>query len=142
MKNPYSKLINHMREQGAKYNTPYVQIGIVVSEDPLTVKLGDLQISKDNLLVADYLLPDYKRKYSASGNLQFSENGSLGPTDSASVGDHGSHSHTLTGINIDTDHKQSGDLTLTDGLKKDDTVALIPTLDEQTYIILARLVSL
>lgn len=79
-----------MRTQGAKYNTPYVQLGVVVSPDPLTIKLGDLQIGKENLLVAEYLLPSY----------------------------------------------------LTDGLKAEDIVALTPTLDEQTYIVLARVVSL
>lgn len=62
MKNPYSALINHMREQGGKNNTPYVQVGLVISPDPLTIKLGDLQIGKDNLLVADYLLPGYARR--------------------------------------------------------------------------------
>ena len=143
MKDPYSRLINHMREQGAKYNTPYVQVGVVVTADPLTIKLGDLQIGKENLLVADYLLPDYARKYAASGNLKFTESGTLGTTNSVSVGDHGSHSHNLVTISIDTDNAQTGDLTLTDGLKKDDVVALIPTLEDeaQTYIVLARLVS-
>ena len=143
LKNPYSSLIEHMRTQGGKNNTPYVQIGLVVSADPLTVKLGDLQISRDNLLVADHLLPDYARKYELSGNIQFSESGDLGSTDSASVGDHGSHSHGITSLNIDTDNTtQSGDLTFKDGLKANDIVALIPTLDEQTYIVLAKVVSL
>jgi hypothetical protein len=143
LKNPYSSLIEHMRTQGGKNNTPYVQIGVIVSADPLTVQLGDLQIGKDNLLVADYLLPDYTRKYELRGDIQFNENGSFGATDSATVGDHGSHSHSLTGIDIDTDDTtQSGDLTFKDGLKIDDIVALIPTLDEQTYIVLARVVSL
>ncbi|SHH14980.1 DUF2577 family protein [Desulfosporosinus lacus] len=87
MKNPYSAIINHMRTQGAKFNTPYVQVGVVVSPDPLTIKLRDLQIGKDNLLVADHLLQG------------------------------------------------------TDWLMADNLVALIPTLDEQTYIVLARVVS-
>lgn len=78
-----------MRTQGAKFNTPHVQVGVVVSPDPLTIKLGDLQIGKENLLVADHLLPSY----------------------------------------------------LTDGLKAEDIVALIATLDQQTYIVLARVVS-
>ena len=89
-----------MRTQGGKNNTPYVQIGLVVSADPVTIKIGDLQIGKDNLLVADHILPGYERK--------------------------------TTG----------GDITFTDGLKSNDIVALIPTLDEQTYIVLARVVSL
>ena len=120
MANPYSKLINHMREQGAKLNTPYVQIGIVVSADPLTIKLGDLQIGKENLLVADDLLPNYTRKITI-------------PTTPATGG---TTTGSITSIGI-----PEADLTLTDGLKADDIVALIPTLDGQIYIVLARLVS-
>jgi|SRR5665648_117132 len=129
MKNPYSKLINHMREQGGKNNSPYVQVGVVVSEDPLTIKLGDLQIGKANLLVADYLLPDYARKISIPIT-----DGS-GVMSSESVGDHGSHTHDITQLSI-----TEGDITFTDGLKRDDIVALIPTLDEQTYIVLVKVV--
>jgi len=84
IKNPYSKLINHMREQGGKNNTPYVQLGTVVVQDPLTIKFGDLQIGKDNLFVSQHLLPY--------------------------------------------------------GLEQGDTVALAPSLDEQTYIVLAKVV--
>ena len=118
IRNPYSELIGHMRTQGGKNNTPYVQVGVVVSVDPLTIKLGDLQIGKDNLLVAEYLLPNYARKYSASGNIKF-----------------------VTTISVDTDNTQNGDLTFTDGLAENDIVALISTLDEQTYIVLAKVVS-
>jgi len=131
IKNPYSAIINHMRMQGAKFNTPYVQVGVVVSPDPLTIKLGDLQIGKENLLVADYLLPSYTRKL----NLPVTEGS--GTMSSASVGEHGSHTHSITELGI-----TEGDATLTDGLKASDIVALISTLDEQTYIVLARVVSL
>jgi len=117
IKNPYSELIGHMRTQGGKNNTPYVQVGIVISPDPLTIKLGDLQIGRANLLVADYLLPGYGRKYTTSGNV------------------------SMPALSINTSNTQSGDLAFSDGLATDDIVALIPTLDEQTYIILARVVS-
>jgi len=143
VKNPYSKLINHMRTQGGKNNTPYVQIGVVVSADPLTIKLGDLQIGKENLLVADYLLPSYAREYTAEGNVQFTDSGSLGGTDGAVVGPYGSHDHSVTSINIDTDNAQSGSITLTDGLKVNDIVTLTPLLEleGQMYAVLARMVS-
>ena len=130
-----------MRTQGGKNNTPYVQVGIVVSPEPLTIKLGDLQIGKDNLLVADYLLPDYVRKYTADGNLKATKSGSLGTTSATTVGSYGSHTHNVASITLDTDNTQSGDFTFSDGLATDDIVALISTLDEQTYIVLARVVS-
>ena len=121
MRNPYSGLVNHMRTQGAKYNTPYVQTGTVISADPLTIKLGDLQIGKESLLVADYLLPNYARKITI-------------PTTTA-TGSTTTESIMSVGI-------PDGDITFTDyGLKENDIVALIPTLDEQTYIVLAKVVS-
>lgn len=61
-----------------------------------------------------------------------------GVMSSETVGDHGSHTHTISELGISS----GAALSFTDGLKKDDVLALIPTLDEQTYIILARLVSL
>lgn len=130
--NPYSRLINHMRTQGAKLNTPYVQIGVVVSAEPLAIKLGDLQIGKENLLIADHLLPSYTRKVSIP--LTDGE----GVMSSESVGDHGSHTHEISKLGI-----TEGDIILTDGLKVDDVVALTPALelDGQIYIVLARLVS-
>ena len=121
MKNPYSSLIEHMRTQGAKFNTPYVQVGLVVSADPLTIKLGDLQIGKDNLLVSDYLLSNYTRKITI-------------PTTPVSGS---TTEESVTSIGI-----PDGVINLTDGLKANDVVAVISTLDEQTYIVLAKVVSL
>lgn len=120
MKNPYSTMINHMRTQGAKYNTPYVQTGVVIAADPLTIKLGDLQIEQRNLLVADYLSPNYTRKITIPATT------ATGSTTEESI----------IGIGI-----PDGDIIFTDGLKADDIVALIPALDEQTYFVLARVVN-
>ena len=120
MKNPYVGLIEHMQKQGGKNNTPYIQTGVVITSDPLTIKFGDLQLSKNDLLVADYLLPNYARKITI-------------PTTPASGS---TTTGSITSIGI-----PDGTITLTDGLKADDIVALIPTLDEQIYFVLARLVS-
>lgn len=130
MKNAYSAIINHMRTQGAKYNPPVVQVGVVVAADPLTVKLGDLQISKDNLLVADYLLPSYQRQL----NIPLTDGS--GVMSAEEVGPYGSHTHAISKLGV-----SDGAINFTDGLKQDDVVALIPTADEQTYIVLARVVS-
>ncbi|MBZ9635580.1 DUF2577 domain-containing protein [Clostridium sp. FP1] len=131
MKNPYSGIVNHMREQGAKYNPPAIQIGIVISNDPLTIKVGDLQISKDNLLIADYLLKDYKMEI----NMPSTEG--TGIMSSTIVGDHGNHTHTINKLGI-----TKGTINLRIGLIKDDEVIVFATKDEQKYIILARVVSL
>jgi hypothetical protein len=140
-KNPYSDIVKIMQDQGAKYNTPYIQLGVVISPDPLTIQVGDLQVSKDNLMVADYLLPNYARKYTATGNIQLTESGSIGATDGTVVGPYGSHTHNVITTNLNTNNTQNGDITLTDGFNANDVVALSPTLDGQTYIVFARLVS-
>lgn len=202
--NPYSALIKIMREQGAKYNPPSIQIGQVISPPPnIIIKIGDLQVDKDNILIADYLLPNYKRHITiptvdkASGSLQ-------GEISGASVRDHEPHMHNVTKIGLQdrdatiTIHADSGTFTTADGqkaltqfdiisqstitmptgtadgevssvtlsshgihsheltslgisnasmlwedtLNAGDIVAVMPTEDRQTYIILARLVRL
>jgi len=67
--NPYSKIVEIMQKQGAMLNPPSIQIGEVISPPPnLVVKINDLQIDKDNILVADHLLKEekYIREYKTS----------------------------------------------------------------------------
>lgn len=67
--NPYSYLVSTIRKQGAVYNSPSVQLGKVVSVSPLAVTIGELQLTKDNLLLADYLKEGYSRDMEAGGSL-------------------------------------------------------------------------
>lgn len=129
--NPYSKLIEQMKKRGATSNPPSIQIGEVISSNPLTVKIGDLQIDKDNILIADYLLKDYKRK------IKIPEATATGKTNNVSVGDHGTHKHSVDNIGIN-----EVEITFLDTLKAGDRLAILPTSDKQNYIILARVVSM
>lgn len=129
--NPYSKLIEQMKKQGATSNPPSVQIGEVISPNPLTIRIGDLQIDKDNILMADYLLKEYKRK------VKIPEVTATGETNNVSVGDHGIHKHSVEKIGIN-----EVEITFLDTFKQGDKLAIIPTSDRQTFIILARVVSL
>jgi hypothetical protein len=104
---------------------------VVISADPLTIKLGDLQIGKENILIADYLLKDYERE------IEIAETDGSGTMSSESVGDHGSHTHSISKIAV----AEGGIVKFTNnGLEADDIVALTPTPDGQTYIVLAKLV--
>jgi len=129
--NPYSKLIEQMKKQGATSNPPSVQIGEVISPNPLTIRIGDLQIDKDNILIADYLLKDYKRK------IKIQEVVATGETNNVSVGDHGTHKHSVDKIGIN-----EVEIIYLDTFKQGDKLAVLSTEDKQTYIILARVVSL
>jgi hypothetical protein len=129
--NPYSKLIEQMKKQGATSNPPSVQIGEVISPNPLTIRIGDLQIDKDNILMADYLLKEYKRK------VKIPEATATGETNNVSVGDHGTHKHSVDKIGIN-----EVEIIFLDTFKQGDKLAVLSTEDKQTYIILARVVSL
>lgn len=132
MQNPYVELLSTMREQGKSVNPPSIKLAEVVSSPPeIIIKMGDLQIDKDNILIADYLLPEYKREITIPLTDSKSE------MTQTSVGDHGSHNHDVTKIEI-TD----GKIQFNDTLKPGDIVVAMPTSDGQTYIILARVVSL
>lgn len=69
MKSPYSRLIKIIREQAVYYNPPTIQIGEIISPPPvLKIRVGDLQLDKDDVLIADYLLADYTREYKTSSD--------------------------------------------------------------------------
>lgn len=53
MKNQYIQMFEHMQKQGAKYNPPSIVTGTMTS--PNTLKVGELQVDSDNLLVNDTL---------------------------------------------------------------------------------------
>lgn len=118
--NPYSEIINQMRNQGAYYNPSGIEIGVVTNEDPIAVQLGDLPLNKDNLLIADYL----KKGYSRQINI---------PSTSAS----GSTSDgSISSIAI-----PQGNLNLLDnGFKKGDNVALVRA-EATKYLILCKVVA-
>lgn len=108
--NPYSKLIEIIRDKGSSNNPPSIQIGEVISPLPnLIIKIGDLQVDKDNILIADYLLKEesYIREYKSSN-------------DKSTWGD-------------------SNYIKYTDTLNSSDLLAVMPVEDRQLYIILARL---
>ena len=140
--NPYSKMIEIMKRQGASLNPPSIQIAEVIEPPPnLIVKVNDLQIDKDNILIADYLLKEHQRKITIRGErIKFRKNNPVGETEISS-----NHSHPLKYIDVDVvpieiDAKaESSYIQTEDTLKKGDLLAVMPVQDRQLYIILARL---
>lgn len=52
MNNPFSELINVLREEGSFYNEPSFYFAKVTSELPnLKVMLNDMELNKNNLLI-------------------------------------------------------------------------------------------
>jgi len=125
-------LLSQMRKQGKSVNPPGIRLAEVVAPLPeIIIKMGDLQIDKDNILIADYLLPEYTRLIA----IPLAD--SQGEVTEVSVGDHGTHTHEVSKVGI-----PAGIIRLIDTLKPGDIVAAVPTEDGQTYIILAKVVSL
>jgi hypothetical protein len=124
----YSDIIGIMQEQ-AKGIISGVEIGTVVNNPPnLVIKIGELQLDKDNILVAKSMI-QHKRNSTMLTTVQ------SGITDSQSVGDHGSHSHTITQIGF-----SQGVIESENCLWEGDLVAVLATEDKQTYIVLCKVV--
>lgn len=56
--NPYSKLLQIMREEGKAYNPPATGLGEIVNTNPLNISYGGLVLDKDDLLVAGRIQQD------------------------------------------------------------------------------------
>lgn len=117
--NPYSSLIKIMREQGSKYNPPNVQIGNIESIDPLIVNIGELQLTKDNLLIADYLLD-------RTNKMTIPQTEAIGTVGNESIS------------NIEI---ANGSITLRSNLQRSDMVALIK-INSTIFLILCKVVSM
>lgn len=149
-KDPYLGLIDIMRFHGAESNAPTMTIGEVITPCPnLKIKIGDLQVDKDNILISDILLAQYKRAYIAQGEATIKYPGSFAGTTTVDL-----HSHECIDMNMTTapdNFSVHGDgdiqgatndkwLTFTDSLRIGDKLAMQPMPDGQLYLILARLV--
>ncbi|RXI57234.1 hypothetical protein DP122_00180 [Clostridium tetani] len=49
--NPYAELIRIMQKEGAENNPPLVGVGVVLSSNPLKIKVSDLILYRENMLV-------------------------------------------------------------------------------------------
>lgn len=129
VKNPYSDLLKIMREQGAKDNPPSIRLGTVLAPPPaIRIQTGDLVLDADDLLIADYLLPNYQREYSQTG-----EGTIITKTPPSPV--------TYSSYTVMESLTDTGQITFTDTLKSGDIVALLATEDRQTYILLCKVVN-
>ena len=67
MNNPFSELINVLREEGSFYNEPSFYFAKITSELPnLKVMLNDMELNKNNLLIDKSLLDRHNYSVSCS----------------------------------------------------------------------------
>jgi len=93
-------------------------IGKVVTAPPkLKIVVNGFILEGSRLVISQHLLSSYKRSTSPTINVG-----------SASVGDHGDHTHTVT----------ISDITFTDTLAAGDKVIVVPSVDNSTYFIIDK----
>jgi hypothetical protein len=127
----YVKMLNMMRSQGSKDNPITLQLGIMQSAN--SVKIGDLVLDKEDIMIADYLLTGYKRElvtpYVKSVEVEVDTTVTIS-------GESGSATSTAT-----VDAPVEKYMETKTGLKKGDIVAVMKLSDNDTYVILAKVVS-
>lgn len=126
VKNPYVDMIQMMQKHGAKNNPFSVQLAKVVANSPISIQVGELPVGQDNLLVADYLLKNYKRQVTINEGI---------PVDLVTEDTFKEINHGILKINTKID------LVTEDIFKVDDVLAVVQ-LNSETFIILAKVVSL
>lgn len=145
-KDPYGEMVIMMKNYGAAYNPPTIQIGEVSSEEPLVIKIGDLEIDKNNLLVADYLLAEHSRtvildKLQCEG---YKDCLSRQPDSFVSQITPGVVQGKCTAIQMEPADKEEieikaeSTLIFTDTLKVGDLVVVMPTNELCKFIVLSR----
>lgn len=128
-------------------NVPYFgpQTGIIVTPPPeLSVALGDkIILKKDRLIIAAHVLKDYKREFAIEGHIAFNDTdcGTTTPVNDGGMGA-STHTHGIAEVHINTTYKADGKITYTDTLVAGDEVILIPSMDNQTYILVDKAVRL
>jgi hypothetical protein len=100
-----------MREEGAKLNPPSIIIGEVISPQPtLVIKADGIQLDKEDVLVADYLLKDFTRQIQTTA--------------------------------LDPElWSNTSQIKFVESLNAGDKLAIMPTIDKQTYIVICKVVS-
>lgn len=138
MDNPYKNLLSMMQDQGKKHNPPSICLGEITSINPINIKVEDLILDKDDLLISDNLVQGYKSNVdiTSSGTLVSNTQNTSGGSGESSFA---SHSHA---INNDYNLTGSAELSFKDQLKIGDLLALMPTENRQIYIVLCKVVTL
>lgn len=118
--------------QIAESHVPTAQsVGIVVQPPPdIVVKWNNIELTKENIYIAEYLLVGYRRE--ARGHIVSATQPRGGGSGDAA---YASHNH-------DIDNDYTDDIIYTDTLKPGDLVSVLPCAGSQLYIITDKLVKL
>lgn len=123
-----AEMLEIMRDQGKKDNPVTLQLGVMQS--PTSVKIDDLVLNAEDLYIADYLVAGYTRQikvpYVSGVSVDTTQSNPFASKDNPDP---------------DTRVWKESQITYTDGLKKEDLVAVQKLDGNNMYVILARVVS-
>lgn len=111
MADEYGQLMNHIKEISKGLNTPSIDIGKVISINPIEIQKGALTLYHDDIKVADYLTDKYIRKAE------------------------------YTWLDDGVEGRFVREIQYRDKLEVGDEVALLAVASKQLYIVLARVVN-
>lgn len=120
--NGIEKLIEIIRQEGAKNNPPMIKLGEMISEN--SCRIGENELDAEDLYFAEHMIEHEKL-------IDIEEGGKLDATTDTS----GNHSHMLQTLT-----SEGTKIRIHTTLKKGDLVAVYRISDEK-YLILAKVVS-
>lgn len=131
---PYLSFVGVMQEEGAVRNTSPYLIGEVKSTEPLVVRTEEVELTREDMLINEFLLTAYKRKLrlditQAEGVSQSSSGGSGSGSDS-----YASHNHGMNTIGI-----PDGTFTTLEDFAIGDLVLLLMSSNQQQFILVCKL---
>lgn len=112
---------------------------VEVAPPEIQVRLNpDVVLYKENLVIAASVLKNYEREFEIfDAEIQFTDS-NCGQTNNVSA-----HSHSIESLNVNSSTlKAKGKIKWTDELVEGDKVILVPTNNEQMYILIEKAVEL
>lgn len=149
-----AKVIKNIGGKSNNSSFKGVELAEVKSLDPFSVIFRGIELEKENLKIADYLMKDYERefqietdnttnirgnKFNLSGNPLINDINPSGTRPITTIPEAGG---SISNVELEGAMEAKGKLKWTDTLKKGDELAVLLTEDEQTLIILCKVVSI
>ena len=119
-KTAVNRILAVIQQEGAKNNPSELLLGEVISQNPLSIRVGELPLTREDLLVNKFLL-EYDRQFTIN---TCSANG------------------TLSGVagGIATCGFDNKKIIFHNVLKEGSTVVLYPVMDNQKYLVLCEVI--
>lgn len=129
---PFRSMVGMMRKEGETNNPTPFFIGEVVQPKPLRVKIGEIEIGREQMKVCSSLMGGFTQR------LNMGETATTGTTNAVGRGGNDaqafySHSHAVVSVGV-----PDGTFTLLDDLKIGDEVLMLMSADQQQFVCVCK----